>query len=322
MNTRKKSMLSSKNRASYHSRPKFFLLQHAQAFVQGIGQLIRSPATTSMTLIITSIAISLPLILWLTLANFTQLNKSWGEGTQITLYLKNNLSQTQIQDVTNQIKSQPNVSDVTYISAKQGLKQFASAMDLSAELTGLSKNPIPPALIVTPTLGNLSSAQLEGLKQQLSQYNEVDVAQLDMDWVNKMFTILNLGDKIIITLAVIFSVGVIFTIGNTINTLAKNSYKQMEVYKLIGATNRYIRRPFLYMGLCYGILGGFLSWLIVFSVFSYLMPNIQHLISEYQSQFTPIYPNMSIAINIALIGGLLGIIGASINCRQQLKTIK
>lgn len=283
---------------------------HCRAFVFSIGEILRTPIASVMTLTVIGIAMALPTGLYVFLQNFQGLSKNWNSTPSISLYLKQNISDSQTKNLIKQINKIYSVAMVQYISPTEGLKQFEQLTEFNKVLSILNDNPLPRVLIVIPKKSTQTSKQLQQLLSTLKQFSQVDIGQLDLAWVKRLYYIVLLGKRITYTMTVLFSIGVILIIGNTIRLTTQNHQYEIEVLQLIGATQQFIRRPLLYRGLLYGILGGAIAWLFVAIFFKWLKAPAQALALTYNNPFLFHGVSMQFGLSMVIISAILGLIGS------------
>ncbi len=171
------------------------------------------------------------------------------------LYLQLDASPTEGESLSEQIKAMPGVADAEYISKEKALDEFQQQSGLGEALKELPQNPLPGVVLVTPN--EVDKATLEALRQRLAELPKVQQAQLDLVWVERLAAILKLGDRFVFGLTVLLVSALLLVIGNTIRLHIENRRTEIEVIKLVGGTDSYVRRPFLYMGALYGFGAGF-----------------------------------------------------------------
>lgn len=255
-------------------------LLHLQAFMNSLGQLSRSLGATTLTVMVIGMALALPLGLSLFLTNIESVTQDLQNTQQISLYLKQDVGNAQAQNLQHSIQMDQNVKLATYISPEEGLKEFSASSGFGDVLQDLKENPLPGVIIVTPS--DLTTAEeITQLVDRLQHLPAVETVQLDMKWLSRLQAILDVGHRAATLLMFLFGLAVIFIIGNTIRLTTAAHHQEILVIKLIGGTNHFIRRPFLYSGMIYGFLGALVAWMLVdFSIWCLQTP-LSHLISLY-----------------------------------------
>jgi cell division transport system permease protein len=258
-----------------------YLAHHRQACREAIMTLWRKPFASLLTVMVLGFAMALPAILWQALTNGHQLAGAWRAGPQISLYLQNNTSQQQAMGLLENIKLRTDVAAVQYISPEQGLKQFKQASGFGDSLSSLPSNPLPAVIEVTPAISMQAPYQLQALTKALQQNPGVAQAQLNLQWVQRLQAIFALGYRSVDTLMIILMLTVLLVITNTIRLATKDKRREISIIKLMGASDAYVRRPFLYMGAFYGLAGGVTAWILCAVVFLWIQPVLERLLSVY-----------------------------------------
>ncbi len=264
---------------------KVYLLRHLQVFFYSLGVLSRSPFATLMTAAVIGIALALPSGLHVILNNAQQLSGGWDGAAQISLFLKRGVSDDEANRLARQIQKLPEVAKVNYISRREALQEFERLSGFGDALKALQENPLPSVLVVRPTTTASNPAATEQLLRRLKDYPPVDVAQLDMQWVKRLYVIMELVRRGVVVLAALLALAVLLVVGNTIRLAIQNRRDEIVVMKLIGGTDAFIRRPFLYTGFWYGLFGGIIAWLLVSLALFILSEPVERLTGLYQSQF-------------------------------------
>ena len=295
-----------------------WIVQHVRAGTVGFGELIRAPLASIMTIAVIGIALALPAAFYLLLQNFQHISEGWNNTPSISLYLKQDTPPEQASQLVSTIKKEPDIAAVKYISPEQGLEDFKQTTQFDDLLASLKTNPLPGVMVVTPTKNHQSPVELQHLLAHLKTLSPVDLAQLDMAWVNRLFYFITIGNRIVYTLTLLFGIGVILVVGNTIRLTTQSHQEEISVLKLVGATNAFIRRPLLYRGLMIGLFGGFLAWLLVSLMLWWLATPAKHLAQTYGASFSIDGLNATTGLKILLIAASLGILGSWVAMRKHL----
>ena len=302
---------------------KSYFLRHAQVFFFTTGQLARMPLATIMTVAIIGISLALPTGLFIALKNVQQLSGYWHRSSQISLFLKKSVSDSAAQTVANKLRRQPGIARVDYISRSAALSEFKRLSGFGAALDSLGDNPLPPVLVIQPddSVG-INPQDLQRLLAQLQAEPTVDLAQLDLAWLQRLQAFLQLTERAVILLALFLGLAVCLIIGNTIRLAVLSRRTEIEVIKLIGGTAAFIRRPFLYSGLIQGVLGALLGWFLVALGMKLLDGPIVRLAQLYGSDFTLSGLGLSAGVGLLAAGGVLGWLGARLAVGYHLNEIE
>lgn len=299
---------------------KMYCIAHIRAILSGLGRLFSSPFSGLLTIMVIGIALALPTFLYILLQNAQNLTQSWKEdSTQISLYLKRDLSDMRTQDLLQQLRTNPEIANVTYISPQQGLKEFSQVLDTQTVVNLLHKNPLPGVILVQPILSLRSQPTITILLNSLGNLPEVDNAQLDLEWMQRLGNMINLAKHGIYALAFLLVIGVLFIVGNTIHLATQNERKEISILKLVGATDAFIRRPFLYIGVWYGLFGSLVALILVSAALSWLQNPVAKLASSYNSGFYLHSLSFSTAFCLFIISISLGLISSWFVVTRELK---
>jgi cell division transport system permease protein len=297
---------------------KSYFKNHWDSLLISFSKLMRSKLATCMTLIVIAIALALPSSLLVLLQNVKHLSQNWNGSEQVVLYLKMDTTSDQVQTLLSQIKQLPGIANAQYISPQQGLTEFENQTDFQDIVKSLANNPLPGVLLVQPN-NSLQPAAVQQLIKYFQQMPQVDSAQFNMQWAKRLASIVDLAKYLVIALGVLIGVGILFIIGNTIQLSLQKYRSEIQVYKLVGATNTFIRRPFLYTGILYGLIGSIIAWLMVSLLTWSLAVPVQKLANLYNSQFHLHSMDLMSSIYLLVFGILLGILGAWLAVGKHLR---
>lgn len=298
------------------------LLNHLQAFINSIGQLSRAPLASFFTFIVIGIALALPMGFFVLLHNVQHASSNLHNTGQISLYLKANTPKSVIkQDLATAQRDQA-IAKATYISPEQGLASFSKQSGFGGVLKDLHANPIPGVIEITPSPTLKQSWQIQTLFARVKKLPGVAHAQFDFQWLQRLQAILSISHRLATLLMIIFSVAVLLIIGNTIRLTTQNHRDEILVVKLIGGTNPFIRRPFLYSGFLYGLAGGIVAWFIIDFILSRLQEPVSTLASLYGNNYQLAGLNLHNTLLLLFGGGLLGLIGSWLAVNRYIATIE
>jgi cell division transport system permease protein len=310
--------------ATQRSTLRVYGARHAQAALASLGNLWRYRFGHALTMAAIAIALCLPAGLGLVVHRAMALVDQWSSAARISVFLSLDAAPEAANALAQQISSYPNVKTVSYISPEQALQDYRTQTGLSGLEESLGgNNPLPGLLIVEPSpLLDAQSAQIEALAQQLGTLPEVAQVQLDSTWLQRLFAILNVARTATWIVGGLLAAGVLLVIGNAIRLEIFNRREEIVISKLIGATNAYIRRPYLYTGLWYGLGGGLGAWLLLLASQQLLAAPLSQLASLYHTQL-----NLTDALLISLgplaaTGIMLGLVGAWISVARHLRDIE
>jgi len=299
-----------------------YFTHHLWVLVSSLGVLWRTPFATFMTAAVIGIALALPAGLHVLLQNVQKLSTGWEGTAQMSLFLKQDVSEKNIQELAKKLRKWDGVAEVRYISRNQALEEFRKLSGFGGALDSLNENPLPAVLVVRPTSEAAEPAQMELLLAKVRELKPVDLAQLDMEWVRRLSGIIELGKRGVLLLGGLLALAILLVVGNTIRLTILNRRDEIVVTKLIGATNAFIRRPFLYTGFWYGLMGAVLAWILVGLLLGLLSGPVSRLSFLYNSQFS--LGGMDFETTAILLGSgiMLGLLGSWLAVGRHLQAIE
>lgn len=303
------------------NRVSAWLLHHLQSLIFSLGKIYRSPSSTLMTVTVIGITLTLPGGFYLFLKNINNIAGDFRSTTQITLYLDMGMTEKNARVFNTGLQQNPSIADTLFISSTDALQQFKSTSGFGESIKQLDHNPLPHSIIVQPLHG-LETLEIKTLLAKLQAEAEVDIAKLDTEWLERLYTIIDLAQRVVIIISLLFSFAVLLIIGNTIRLDIQNRYQEIIVTKLIGATDAFIRRPFLYGGVWYGMLGGLLSWILVELSTIALSGPFNHLNQLYQSEFHLMTFSLGDFMILIICSTLLGLCGSWLAVARHLNEIE
>jgi cell division transport system permease protein len=296
--------------------------RHLQALLGSLGRLIRSPLASFLTLLVIALALALPAALKLFVTNAQAATGNFASAVDVSVYLKTDVPLAKAQQLTQAAQQRPDVATVTLISADKGLEDFRTYSGFGDALAALKENPLPHVLHVRPRAAASSAAGLDSLRRYFAAWPEVDLVQVDSEWVMRFNAILEVLQRLLIIAAVLLGIGVLAIIGNTIRLEIQARRAEIEVTKLVGGSNAFVRRPFLYTGVLYGLGGALLAWGILTLVVLVLRDSVATLARLYGSRYlleglTP--EDIGVLLGVGLV---LGWLGAWIAAARHLRSIE
>ncbi|WP_438951863.1 permease-like cell division protein FtsX [Porticoccus sp.] len=307
----------------WSDRLKSYLQHHQQLLTSTSRKLLTEPVQTLMTSLVVAIALGLPAALYLGIVNLEQLGSRVETTAQLTLFLNKSASDETIEQLRQSLSEDADIRSVSYISRQQTLEEFRELSGFGDVLEMLEENPLPAVLLVQPNnrfQGDLVAS--EALVARLMAMPVVDDVRLDMKWMERLQAILSVGERLAFALALALSLGVLLIVGNTIRLAIENRRDEIIVVKLVGGTDSYVRRPFLYTGVWYGLIGGVLAWILVALALFSLSGLVSRLATLYQSVFELEGLGMVGLLYLMATGALLGLVGAWLAVARHLSSIE
>jgi cell division transport system permease protein len=267
------------------SRLKTWLARHAQTLVGSLGHMAEHPVATGMTVAVIAVALALPLFLNVLLQNTRTVTGHWNQAFELSVYLTKKAGAERAAVLAKQLKARPDVAEVRLITADQAFAEFRENSGFGKALDALDANPLPNVLIVTPTLAASTAEGTTLLKTSIESQPDVEVVQLDTEWVQRLNAMLEVLRRVVWLTGSLLGLSVVLVVGNTIRLDILNRRAEIEVMKLVGATDGFTRRPFLYSGIWYGLGGGLGAVVLVAGAVAALARPLDHLASLYGSPF-------------------------------------
>ena len=299
------------------------IAHHRHTLEDSLIRLLRDPFQTLMTTVVVAIALSLPATLLLVVDNVRQFENNFDSFSQITVYVDNTASQQQVSVIQEKIQSFSEVNSLVYVDPKQALKEFTEASGFGSALEYLDDNPLPPVFIIEPAIDVLSLPQkAQKLIAKMVNIDLVDDAQIDMLWLQRLKSLTELGKKVVLALGGALGLGVLVIIGNSIRLAIHSRREEIIVVKLVGGTDAYVRRPFLYFGMLQGLFGALVAGIILTIGFWWLGGSVDNISQLYGSHFELSGLGFHGFLTLLGTGFLLGLAGAWLAVGKHLNHIK
>ena len=296
-----------------------WLRQHGQTLVLTLKRLARNPFATLLNIVVIGIALALPLGGYMLLQNLGSVAGQVAGHPQLSLFLARDADKTDIAALELRLKQIPDVRALRFISREQALDDLKQSENLSDVITALQTNPLPDAFVLDTGAG---AAELEQLESQLQALPKVAHVQLDSAWVKRLESLLALGRMAVLILASLLACGLVAVTFNTIRLQILTQKDEIEVSKLIGATDSFIRRPFFHLGFVQGALGGLAALAIVYLCMLILNRSILELAQLYGSDFRLSFFGFADCLALLAFAALLGWLGAYMSVSRHLSGIE
>jgi cell division transport system permease protein len=296
--------------------------RHAQALVGSLGRLARHPFATLLTIIVIGIALALPAALYLVVANMRAVTADLADTVQLSVYLSLPTTPEQARKVASAIEARVQVEEAVLVSPDEGLKELREVSGIGEALEALTENPLPWVVKVRPAPLHDGAAAVEALAAELRDSEHVDLVEADTAWIRRLHAILDTLRQLALLLGAVLATGVLAVVGNIIRLEINARRAEIEVTKLVGGSNAFVRRPFLYSGLWQGFGGGLLAVVLIAVGLAALAAPIARLASAYGAQF--FLTGLSIRESLAIVGGgaALGLLGAWLVAAYHLRQIE
>jgi cell division transport system permease protein len=299
-----------------------WLERHLQTMIGSLGRLWQQPFATLLTVLVIGIALALPACLNVLVQNVRAASGGWSNALDVSVYMKQSASLGDAKSVAERVRKRRDVAEVTLVPADDALAEFRRNSGFGEALDALKENPLPHALIVRPAEAFLDPGHVATLTAELKLLPGVDVVQLDTEWVSRFNAILDVVRRVVLLAAGLFALGILVIVGNTIRLDIENRRGEIEVTKLVGGSDAFVRRPFLYNGVWYGLGGGAIAWLVVTVVVMVLGDPVRRIAGLYGSGFTLHGLDAQSALVLVAGGALLGWLGSFIVATRELRGIE
>jgi cell division transport system permease protein len=238
-----------------------------------------------MTSAVIGIALALPVGLHVLIDNLQQISGGWQQGADISLFLKQEINDAEAAELADKLRRHQRIASIRLIGKHAALEEFRRLSGFGKAIEALENNPLPALLVVQPKSEYSDARSAQRLVQELGLLPEAELVQLDLQWVKRLQALARIAQRGVTVLASLLGLAVLLVVGNTIRLEIQNRHAEIEIQKLLGATDAFIRRPFLYTGLWYGLFGGLLAWFLVSLSIALLSGPVAGLAGLYQSTY-------------------------------------
>ncbi|GAA5187176.1 permease-like cell division protein FtsX [Ferrimonas gelatinilytica] len=296
--------------------------QHLRHFLSSLGELWRTPVTSLMTMLVLGFSLSLPTLLWVLANNAAKVESQWQSAAEVSLFLHEEIADGRLKTLLTQLRGMPELIEVTYHSPEEAMTEFRQHAQFGEALDYLDENPLPGVIRVLPSVRHADPVAAAALRDQLAQLPGVAMARLDLDWLTRLEALSATGRSAGAALAVLLLVAVVLISANTIRLSILQRFDEIKVMKLVGATEAFIRRPFLYGGFWLGLMSALLALVLVNVMLVWLDGAMAQLLSLYRSQFRLDGLDVRQGAAVMAASCALGWCGAWISVRRHLRAIE
>lgn len=295
---------------------KTWLTQHAQALSLVLRRFKVSKLSTLLICLAIGVTLALPSMMYAALDSLSGLANNVKSESQMSIFLALNHNEDAISTIKTALEKNTAINTVKFVSKQDALSQLQAADTNKDLLNSLENNPLPDAFFITPN--KLDTESIESLKKEISKLDGVDEVVVDGAWIKRLNYLLLLGKKAMLIIASLLAFALVAVIGNTIRMQILTQQAEIEVSQLIGATKSFIRRPFLYAGALYGLIGGLLALLITCVAIVLFNQSLAPLVTEYQTNFSLSFPNFLACVIICLLALIVGLISSYLAVSKSL----
>lgn len=303
-------------RGHYHA----WLQHHRLSAADSLSRVLVQPGASILTWLVIGIALALPVGLNIALDNVSQLRSSWESPASMSVFLDVGVTEEAARVLQAELASWEQIREAQLVLRDQALNEFRSLSGFADVLSSLEENPLPHLILVTPVASD--DGQMVALRGQLQGREGVAEAVLDMAWLQRLASVMELSRRLVMVIGGMLIIGVLLILGNTIRLAIENRREEIIVVKLVGGSNGFVRRPFLYTGLWYGVGGGLLAGVLVSSALWFLEGPVGALVLLYDSNFVLSGLGMMGVLNLVIVGGCLGLAGAWLAVSRHIARIE
>jgi len=301
-----------------------WLRRHSYSFFSSLGVLVQHKIGTLMTVLVLGIAMFLPLGLYITLTNLQGMDLRQDEWSAVTVFFKSGTTREEVKQVADALEKSLQPESVVVISPDEGMADFRDASGFGESLDILEENPLPWVMQVSPRQGSTEQveervAELTGFLQSI---DSIEVTQFDYKWLQRLGRMMELGHAAVTVLILLFGLTVVVVVANTIRLDVASHTEEIEILALVGAGNAFVRQPFLYTGLWYGLMGGLLAMLLLGLTMLYLARPLGLLLETYGTVFSLRGLGGYKTLWVLVGGGFLGWLGAWISVQRYLRRLR
>jgi cell division transport system permease protein len=318
INPRKKA--SNSNRAKNRVKRDSFFTVHFKQAKASLGELWLRPMGNILTLAVISMALAMPSALYLLGKNISEASSDVTSPSQVSAYLKEQTPEARVMVLKDQLESASDVAKVEYVSPQQGLDDLSQYSGFERALTMLDDYALPGVLVITPSMEDKES--IKKLAARVAKEEGITDVRLDEDWLTRLDAIKNLVGGIVVTLSVLMLGSVFLIVGNTLRFNVLANKDEIQTMKLIGATNSYILRPYLYSGMWFGLLGATIAWILTAVITIILNNSVEQLALLYDSRFRLVGLSWDESLLLVMLGTFLGCLAAKVSAQRHLKEIE
>ena len=297
-----------------------WLSHHQRVSLSTLAELLGSPFTSLMTWLVIGIALGLPLILYVVLQNVSSISGDWGGKPRVVLYLTQEVTLEGGQALAMEIEQRDDVEETVFVSSARALQEFQRRSGFGDVLSTLDRNPLPHVIEVVPV--NPDPLDLGKLVSAWEVNMLVENVSIDLQWLERLFALLVFAERLVTALAIVLGLGVMLIMGNTIRLAIESRRQEIEVIKLVGGTDAFVRRPFLYLGFWYGLGGAVTAFFLLQTSLYFLSTPVEMLAQSYRDDFA--LQGLGFLGNLLLLvsGSILGIIGSVLAVSRHLADIE
>lgn len=295
-----------------------FIERQTRVLKMTTKRLISTPLGTILTIAVIAISLALPATFFRCVSSLQDLGLSWRGTTRVTVYLEQSLDDTTGAALAQAIAARDDVNSAVHIGKEQGAEDFVKWTGFDDLLASLDENPLPGAIVIEPNIDLSNEHEIEQLGNSLLALDGVESADMDIRWLERLNAVLRLLNTGIAIVASLLAIAVVITVGNTLRLDVQARREEIVVAQLVGATDHFVQKPFMFTGMLYGFFGGLLAAILTTIAVALLNKPVTALAAEYESAFQLSGLGFSGFSALVLGGTLLGLFGAWLTARQHI----
>ncbi|MBF9001933.1 MULTISPECIES: permease-like cell division protein FtsX [Vibrio] len=296
----------------------YFTVQIKQAKA-AFNKLWQRPMGNILTLAVISMALTLPSCFYLISKNISSVAASVASSSQISVYLEEGTPEAKIMVIKDEIERRDDVDKVEYISPQQGIEDLSANAGFEQAISLLDSSALPAVLIVNPKV--TQKQQIKSIALDIQKNASVTDVRLDEDWLSRLDAIRNLASILVVSLSILMLASVFLIVGNTLRFNVQSNKEEIQTMKLIGATDSYILRPYVYSGMWFGILGAIIAWVMTAIITLLLNNAVEKLAGLYDSHFQLLGLGWDESLLLLMMGTFIGCVAARVSANRHLKEI-
>lgn len=311
-----------KARAPWRQQAESYLHHHRKVARDSAQRLRRSPIASLMTWAVMGVALALPVALLLLLSSLEGVSAGWESSARLTAYLQMDVPLDDAKTLGKKIEADGRVISVEVVDREQALTEFRGSSGLGDALDYLDDNPLPHTLLITPEENTRTEVGVEQLLHFVDALDGVERVQVDLGWLQRLNAMTDLLSRAVWALSALLAAAVVLVIGNTVRLAIESRRDEILVAKLVGGTDAFVRRPFLYTGAWFGLGGGIVAFILLQLSLWWLSGPIERLSGLYHSDFTLAGLSVDGALALIIVAMLLGWLGAWVAVKRHLDKIE
>jgi cell division transport system permease protein len=297
-----------------------WLNTHTQALTRALLRMRAQPLATALSIAVIAIAILLPLALYIVFANVTNAASRLNTAPNVNVYLALTATDAEAKDTEKKIRAQGNAASVAFIPRETALAEMKKRANLGDLLAGIDSNPLPHAFAIKPT--STDAATLDAMRRDIAALPKVETVTMDFEWAKKLARFVEFAQRIVFLISAVLAAAVVFVIGNTIRLQMLTQKDEIIVARLIGATRRFVRRPFLYFGALQGVAAGVIAVIAMIGLTYWVGNEVNALAVTYGADFQLRAPTLLQSALVIGAGVFLGWLGAFVSVSMYWRQIE